>query len=68
MKNVPPLQTNFLAATPELRRAALLPFFWAKLPRKGSSTATRRQGSVATVTNGKKFSYPGYSEIAHGLR
>lgn len=64
-------QTNALAAefwreTVEARRAALLPFFWTEIARRGQLFGNQNKGSVVTVTNGRKFSYPGYNEIITG--
>jgi hypothetical protein len=67
VKNVPALKTNFWRATPELRRAALMPFLWKEVAQHGQLFGNQAQGSVATVTNGKKFSYPGYSEMLTGV-
>ncbi|MBI3414764.1 MAG: sulfatase-like hydrolase/transferase [Verrucomicrobia bacterium] len=64
-------QTNELAAefwrdTPETRRAALLPFFWSEIAQRGQLFGNQNKGSVVTVTNGRKISYPGYNEIITG--
>ncbi len=67
IKNLPSLQTNFWRGTPELRRAALFPFFWSQVASHGQLYGNQGKGSVATVTNGKKFSYPGYSELLTGF-
>src|SRR6187200_2232539 len=62
-----PSETRFGGATPEERRAKLLPFFWTDVAAKGQvfGDATRR--SVARVTNGLRFSYPGYNEMLAGF-
>jgi hypothetical protein len=62
-----PLYKRFYAATPEARRERLLPFFWTELmTRHGSIAGNPRRGSVVRVSNGHRFSYPGYSEILVG--
>jgi Metalloenzyme superfamily len=67
VKNVPVLQTNFWRATPELRRAALFPFFWSEIARRGQLYGNQPKGSVASVMNTRKFSYPGYNELLTGF-
>jgi hypothetical protein len=52
--------------TPDEARAALLPFFWGVIARRGQLYGNERKGSAARVTNGFKFSYPGYSEMLTG--
>jgi hypothetical protein len=62
-----PLYKRFNAATPEERRAKLLPFFWSELMAKhGSIAGNPRLNSRVTLTNTHRFSYPGYSEILVG--
>ncbi len=65
-RNPDPLRRQFLAATPEDRRARLLPFFWGTLIPQGQIYGDRDAGSEAHVTNGFNFSYPGYSETLTG--
>ena len=60
------LKTRFWRDTVESRREALLPFFWTEIARRGQLYGNRTKGSFAAVTNGKKFSYPGYNEILTG--
>ena len=67
VKNVATLQTNFWRATPELRRTALFPFFWGEVARRGQLYGNQTKGSLASVTNGRKFSYPGYNEMLAGF-
>lgn len=62
-----PLYRKYWAPTAEERREKLLPFFWGTLMKHhGSIAGNRSLGSVARVTNGHRFSYPGYSEILTG--
>src|SRR5688500_14030842 len=49
------------------RREALLPFFWGTIARKGQVFGNRAAGSSVVVTNGLKFSYPGYHEMLAGF-
>jgi len=62
-----PLYRKYWAATPEQRREKLMPFFWGTLMKKyGSIAGNRKLGSTVQITNGHRFSYPGYSEILTG--
>src|SRR3954462_776231 len=66
VKNTNMLRTNFWRDTPEHRREVLLPFFWNTIARDGQHIGNQKKGSIMTVTNGRKFSYPGYNEIITG--
>lgn len=61
------LQDRYWRDTPEQRREALLPFFWRVVARQGQIFGNRALGSEAVLTNGRNFSYPGYSEILCGF-
>ena len=54
-------------ATPEARREVLMPFFWSTIAKEGQLYGNQHKGSIGHVTNGKNFSYPGYSEILCGF-
>jgi len=58
---------RFWRETPEERRTALMPFFWTVVARQGQVFGDPARGSVAHVTNGLWFSYPGYSEMLSGV-
>ena len=58
---------RFWQDTPEERRAALMPFFWTVVARQGQVFGDSARGSLAHVTNGLWFSYPGYSEMLSGV-
>jgi hypothetical protein len=60
------LRAWFWRETPEERRRALLPFFWDTIARHGQLYGNGNRGSVARVTNGKNFTYPGFNEIFTG--
>ena len=60
------LEAKYLAATPETRRAQLMPFLWGTLMQQGQMYGDMDAGSDAHVTNGLNFSYPGYSETLTG--
>lgn len=61
------LAERFGADDPKARREALLPFFWSVVAREGQLYGNRRLGSAVEVTNGHRFSYPGYNEILTGF-
>ncbi|MFN0006409.1 MAG: AP protein [Planctomycetota bacterium] len=61
------LRAKFWRDTPEARRAALLPFLWGTIAREGQIYGNSAKGSVARVTNGLNFSYPGYQELLCGF-
>ena len=61
------LRARYGRGTPEERRAALLPFVWGTMARDGQVFGDRSKGSPTTLTNGKKFSYPGYHELFCGF-
>lgn len=61
------LAKAFWRETPEARREALLPFFWSVIAKQGQLFGNQTQGSVANITNDKRFSYPGYNEILTGF-
>ena len=62
-----PVYKQYWAATPEERRAKVMPFFWGTLMRDhGSIAGNRAHDSRFSVSNRHKFSYPGYAEILTG--
>lgn len=61
------LRAQFWRETPEERREALMPFFWRVIARQGQLYGNANKGSVSMVTNGKKFTYPGFNEIFTGF-
>jgi hypothetical protein len=61
------LHQSFWRETPGERRAALLPFFWSVIAKQGQLYGNQNKGSVAVLTNGKKFTYPGFNEIFTGF-
>lgn len=62
----PALKREFLAATPEERRARLMPFFWSMVPAAGQVFGNRARDSRAEVANAENISYPGYNELLTG--
>jgi hypothetical protein len=67
VRDVAGLKARYWRATPEERRAALLPFFWDTLARKGQIFGDQSRKAPTRCTNGLKFSYPGYSEMFCGV-
>lgn len=51
---------------PVERRAALFPFLWETVGKQGQIFGNQERGSVARVSNGMAFSYPGYNEMLTG--
>lgn len=65
--DVPALKQAFWRDALEERRQVLMPFLWTTVARHGQIYGNRDGGSDALVTNGKNFSYPGYSETLCGF-
>ncbi len=63
---IAPVSSAYAGATPEIRRAILLPFIWSVVARQGQIFGDPSQQSRSHVTNGLWFSYPGYSEMFSG--
>jgi hypothetical protein len=61
------LEQNFWRETPEERRNVLFPFLWTVVAKQGQIFGDQNKGSVARVTNGLNFSYPGYNEMLTGV-
>jgi len=59
-------QEEFLRKTPVERRRALMPFLWNVVASRGRLWGNRERRSSAQLTNGHKFSYPGYQELLAG--
>jgi hypothetical protein len=60
------LRQRYWRDSPEERRALLFPFIWGTVARQGQIYGNQLKGSIAHVTNGKAFSYPGYNEMSTG--
>lgn len=60
------LRTDFWRETSEQGRAAMMPFLWDTVGARGQIYGNQNKGSIAQVTNGYKFSYPGYNEMSTG--
>ena len=60
------LRQRYWRPSPTERRALLFPFLWGTVAKGGQLFGNQALGSVARVTNGKAFSYPGYNEMTTG--
>ena len=60
------LVRRFWRETAAARREALLPFLWSVVANRGRILGDSAGGSIVRVTNGKRFSYPGYNELLSG--
>jgi len=60
------LRARYWRSGPADRRALLFPFLWGTVAKRGQLFGNQALGSVAHVTNGKAFSYPGYNEMSTG--
>jgi len=65
--NVPALKQRYWKETPAERREILMPFLWQHLVKHGQLFGDPTRNATAQVTNGKKFSYPGYNEMFVGF-
>jgi hypothetical protein len=60
------LRREFWRADATERRKALFPFLWSTVAVHGQIFGNQAKGSIARVTNGLAFSYPGYNEMLTG--
>jgi hypothetical protein len=60
------LRGEFWRDDPIERRRTLFPFLWNTVAVRGQIFGNQALGSVARVTNGLAFSYPGYNEMLTG--
>jgi hypothetical protein len=61
------LRRDSIVRTSEERRRELMPFLWNTVAREGQLFGNQSLGSAVQITNGLKFSYPGYNEILTGV-
>jgi len=61
------LTKEFWRESPEARRKAVFSFLWGYVASNGQIFGNQNKGSVARVTNGYNFSYPGYNEMLTGF-
>jgi hypothetical protein len=67
VKDPDALKKEFWRSSSEERRQTLMPFFWSVVAKEGQLYGDQSQGSIARVTNGMNFSYPGYNETLCGF-
>jgi hypothetical protein len=65
--DAPALQQQYGGLTAEVRREKLMPFLWGTVARQGQIFGDASRNSTARVTNGLRFSYPGYNELLTGF-
>ncbi|MFG0333810.1 MAG: alkaline phosphatase family protein [Maioricimonas sp. JB049] len=68
VRNERAIREAYWRDTPEQRRAAMMPWFWQSVAVEGVVFGDTSRGSIVRVTNGHRFSYPGYNEILTGAR
>jgi hypothetical protein len=66
VRDAEPTLARFWRDDHEERREALMPFFWSTIAKQGQVFGDPAANSIARVTNGHNFSYPGYNEILTG--
>ncbi|HXA37178.1 MAG TPA: alkaline phosphatase family protein [Steroidobacteraceae bacterium] len=62
----PELRRRYWRENVDARRTALFPFLWGTVAKQGQIFGNQLKDSVAHVSNGKAFSYPGYNEMSTG--
>jgi hypothetical protein len=67
VRDVDGLRQRFWADSSLARREKLMPFLWDVIATDGQLFGDVNAESVARVTNGRYFSYPGYNEILAGF-
>lgn len=67
VKDVNATKTAFWREDRGEARRALMPFLWSVIGKQGQIFGDPDEGARAVVTNGKKFSYPGYQELLCGF-
>ena len=60
------LRKSYWNDDPAVRRRLLFPFLWEVVAKQGQLLGNQTKGSIARVTNGLAFSYPGYNEMLTG--
>jgi phosphopentomutase/2,3-bisphosphoglycerate-independent phosphoglycerate mutase family metalloenzyme len=59
-------EKQFMRATPDERRAVVMPFMWNVVAKQGQIFGDPAKQSLSHVTNDLWFSYPGYNEMFSG--
>jgi hypothetical protein len=66
-RDVSGLKRRYWRESATARREALLPFVWGTVAKQGQIFGNPARKAPARITNGLKFSYPGYSEMFCGF-
>ena len=66
VRDKPGIRKEFWRESSQDRRKALMPFLWTTIADKGQIFGDPSVSSPVRVTNGMKFSYPGYNEMLCG--
>jgi len=61
------IRSRYWRDTQQSRREALMPFLWSVIASEGQIFGDPEKNCSAMITNGKKISYPGYSEMFCGF-
>jgi hypothetical protein len=67
VRNEQALRERYWRDSAEDRRRVLLPFLWNTVAKEGQIFGEPKRAAAARITNGKKFSYPGYHELLCGF-
>jgi Type I phosphodiesterase / nucleotide pyrophosphatase len=67
IKDVDAVKKRYWRPTAVERRETLLPFLWTTVAKEGQIFGDVTKKSPTRLTNGHKFSYPGYSEMFCGF-
>lgn len=65
-KNQKQMLKEYWHSSDQIRREQLMPFFWNTIINQGQLYGNIRSGSIASLENPYRFSYPGYSEMLVG--
>ena len=64
--DVKTMKEKYWDKDPAVRRAKVMPFFWNTIAKQGQIYGNKKLGNNMRLTNGYKFSFPGYNEIFTG--
>jgi hypothetical protein len=67
VRNADALKARYWDESPKKRREILLPFLWGTVAKEGQIFGDASRQAAARLTNGHKFSYPGYNELFCGF-
>ena len=65
-KNQKQMLKDYWHSSDQVRREQLMPFFWNTIINQGQLYGNIRSGSITSLENPYRFSYPGYSEMLVG--